>query len=50
VLEGAHLLAPPSAREAETRAWFGEGPDVRLACVARAVAGGRGLLRLVALD
>lgn len=50
VLDGAALLEPPRARERETLAYFGDGPDVRLACVARAARGASGALRLVALD
>lgn len=50
VLEGAELLSPPGAREAETLAFFGDGPDVRLACVARVARRGDGVLRVVALD
>ncbi len=50
VLEGGALLAPRSERESETLAVVGDGPDVRLACVARVTRGVSGTLRIVALD
>ncbi|MRG92623.1 2Fe-2S iron-sulfur cluster-binding protein [Polyangium spumosum] len=46
VLEGASLLAPPSPDEAEVLDIFGAPAAQRLACSARLVARGEGLVRL----
>ncbi|MDC0748440.1 2Fe-2S iron-sulfur cluster-binding protein [Polyangium mundeleinium] len=46
VLEGAALLAPPKADESEVLDLFDAPPSQRLACAARLVAQGEGLVRL----
>lgn len=50
VIAGAHLLSPPKARESETLAFFGDGPDVRLACLMVVARGEGETLVVVAVD
>lgn len=50
VIDGAHLLSSPRARERETLAFFGDGPDVRLACLLVVAERAGADLRLVSVD